>query len=107
MTTLTLKTSQTTIKSLLYFLMERSRKLLRSQSKRRPGQNNAEAEETWQKEMIPRVQSLTLMTQCRKDRFQRPPCQVESLCLRSPSHGRICQSGQLQLERTRRLCRRR
>ena len=34
-------------------------------------QTEAEAEETWQKEMIRKVQSQMLMTQCPKDRFQR------------------------------------
>ena len=56
------KGAGTTIKSLLYFPMEKSQKPLQSRNKRCPGPNSAEAEETWQKEMIQIVQSQKLMT---------------------------------------------
>ena len=56
------KGAGTTIKSLLYFPMEKSQKPLQSRNKRCPGPNSAEAEETWQKEMIQIVQSQMPMT---------------------------------------------
>ena len=59
---MTLKMSQTMIKSLLYVPMEQSQKPIQSRNKRCPRPNSAEAEETWQKEMIQIVQSQKLMT---------------------------------------------